>query len=255
MTRLLDVKIVMLAGVLLGALFLGIHFWSGSGSPEVVPDFGAYASVAEKKQAFFGFVRPSVQSENSLILAERQALLAIKASVATDASYADFEVRQIRQLAEKYRVPNREDLSDNEVLTGLLSRVDVVPEGLALAQAANESAWGTSRFARDHRNFFGLWCFTDGCGVKPRQASAESTHQVAAFDSVRAGVAYYLLTLNSHPAYAPLRARRQARRVAGQPVTGEAMAEGLQRYSERGQAYVDEIKQMIRGNDLEQRVD
>ena len=83
----------------------------------------------------------------------------------------------------------------------------------------------------------------------------ESTHQVAAFDSVRAGVAYYLLTLNSHPAYAALRARRQDLQSAGQPVTGDALAEGLLRYSERGQSYVDEIKQMIRGNGLESRSD
>jgi Bax protein len=179
----MDIKRLMLAGFLLIVVLLGINFWPPSAPPEAVPDFAAYARVAEKKQAFFDFVRPSIQIENSLILAERQALLAIKASVAAEARYADFEVEQIRQLAEKYRVPNREALSDNEVLTNLLSRVDVVPEGLALAQAANESAWGTSRFARDYRNFFGLWCFTEGCGVKPRQASAESTHQVAAFDS------------------------------------------------------------------------
>lgn len=251
----MDIKRLMLAGFLLIVVLLGINFWPPSAPPEAVPDFAAYARVAEKKQAFFDFVRPSIQIENSLILAERQALLAIKASVAIEARYADFEVEQIRQLAEKYRVPNREALSDNEVLTDLLSRVDVVPEGLALAQAANESAWGTSRFARDYRNFFGLWCFTEGCGVKPRQASAESTHQVAAFDSVRAGVAYYLLTLNSHPAYAALRARRQDLRVAGQAVTGDALAAGLLRYSERGQDYVDEIKQMIRGNGLESRAD
>ena len=221
-----------------------------------MPDFAAYARVAEKKQAFFDFVRPSIQIENSLILAERRALLAIKASAATEAQATrTLRFEQIRQLAEKYRVPNREALSDNDLLADLLSRVDVVPEGLALAQAANESAWGTSRFARDYRNFFGLWCFTKGCGVKPRQASAESTHQVAAFDSVRAGVAYYLLTLNSHPAYAALRARRQDLQSAGQPVTGDALAEGLLRYSERGQSYVDEIKQMIRGNGLESRSD
>jgi len=253
--RVLEVKNLMLAGLILVIVLLGINFWPGSAPSEVVPDFAAYALVAEKKQAFFDFVRPSIQIENSLILAERRALLAIKASAATDASYADFEVRQIRQQAEKYRVPNRETLSDNDLLADLLSRVDVVPEGLALAQAANESAWGTSRFARDYRNFFGLWCFTKGCGVKPRQASAESTHQVAAFDSVRAGVAYYLLTLNSHPAYAALRARRQDLQSAGQPVTGDALAEGLLRYSERGQSYVDEIKQMIRGNGLESRSD
>ncbi|MDG1113482.1 MAG: glucosaminidase domain-containing protein [Pseudomonadales bacterium] len=250
MKRILDVKSVMLAGCLLVLVLLGINFWQRSVSPEVVPDFAAYAVVEEKKQAFFDFVRPSIRIENSLILAERQALLDIKAT-AFEADYTDFEVRQIRMLAEKYRVPNRDVLSDNEVLIDLMSRVDVVPEGLALAQAANESAWGTSRFARDYRNFFGLWCFTKGCGVKPRQASAESTHQVAAFDSVRAGVAYYLLTLNSHPAYASLRSRRQDLQLAGQAVTGDVMAEGLMRYSERGQDYVDEIKQMIRDNGLE----
>ena len=172
MKRTLDVKSVMLAGFLLVFVLLAINFWPRSVSPEVVPDFAAYALVEEKKQAFFDFVRPSIRIENSLILAERQTLLDIKAT-AMAADYTDFEVRQIRMLAKKYRVPNRDVLSDNEALKDLLSRVDVVPEGLALAQAANESAWGTSRFARDYRNFFGLWCFTKGCGVKPRQASAE----------------------------------------------------------------------------------
>lgn len=251
----LSTKQVILAGFVLVAVVLGVYFWPRSAPPEVVPDFAAYTPVEAKKQAFFDFVRPSLQIENSLILAEREVLLGIKASAALEVAYAEAEIQQIRQLAEKYRVPDRDTLSLDAVVNDLLSRVDVVPESLALAQAANESAWGTSRFARDHRNFFGLWCFTKGCGVKPRQASAESTHQVAAFETVRAGVAYYLLTLNSHPAYALLRARRQALRVAGQAVTGDAMAEGLLRYSERGQDYVDEIRQMIRSNGLESRVE
>jgi len=76
----MDIKRLMLAGFLLIVVLLGINFWPPSAPPEAVPDFAAYARVAEKKQAFFDFVRPSIQIENSLILAERQALLAIKAS-------------------------------------------------------------------------------------------------------------------------------------------------------------------------------
>ena len=242
-----------------GALlvFFGVIaiFWLQPTPPEAVPDFSAYKEVAEKKQAFFDFVRPRVRIENGNIRAERQMLELIKARAKDgDMDSAD-DAQDIRRLAKKYRVPNRETLSDRAVLNDLLMRVDEVPEGLALAQAANESAWGTSRFAQDHRNFFGLWCFTKGCGVKPRRASAESTHQVAAFASVQAGVAYYLLTLNSHPAYALLRQRRTDLRTANKPITGEAVADGLLRYSERGQDYVDEIQQMIRGNGLDQGAD
>ena len=229
-------KLQLVFGALLVLFVVVAIFWLQPTPPEAVPDFSAYKEVTEKKQAFFDFVRPSVRIENGNIRAERQALEAVKARAKDgDMDSAD-DVEDIRRLAEKYRVPKRETLTNRDVLEDLLVRVDEVPEGLALAQAANESAWGTSRFAQNHRNFFGLWCFTKGCGVKPRRASAESTHQVAAFDSVRAG----RRLLSADAEFVTRRTRRSGRRrsgsceLAGQAVTGEALAAGLLRYSERG---------------------
>ena len=139
-----------------------------------------------------------------------------------------------------------------EVIKLLRRRVNVIPASLVLAQAANESGWGTSRFARQGNNLFGLWCYTENCGIEPARRQAGAKHQVAAFDNVEAGIKYYFYTINSHPAYRDLRIRRENLIASGQAVTGIELASGLMSYSERGQAYVDEIRAMIRVNQLQQ---
>jgi len=131
----------------------------------------------------------------------------------------------------------------------LLARVDVIPPKLALIQAAKESGWGTSRFARSANNLFGEWCFSEGCGVVPASRSEGRRHEVESFDSVQDAIASYVRNLNSHPSYAPLRERRAALRAAGEAPTALALADGLGRYSERGEAYVQEVKSMIRHNE------
>jgi Bax protein len=129
--------------------------------------------------------------------------------------------------------------------------VDTIPASLVLAQAANESAWGTSRFARQGKNVFGIWCFRDGCGKVPNARAPGKRHEVASFDSVQDGVSYYLLLLNTHPAYAQLRSLRDEKRRVDEKPTGATLAEGLLRYSERGGAYVRELQAMIRVNQLQ----
>jgi Bax protein len=129
-----------------------------------------------------------------------------------------------------------------------LARVDTVPLSLVLAQAANESSWGQSRFAQEGNNLFGEWCFREGCGIVPEQRSAGKSHEVAAFDSVNASVRSYLHNLNTGRAYAALRKLRQQARAAGEAPKAMVLASGLARYSERGLAYVHEIKAMIRSN-------
>ena len=119
-----------------------------------------------------------------------------------------------------------------------------------LTQAAMESAWGTSRFAREGNNLFGQWCYQPGCGIVPKRRREGQVHEVASFDVVDAAVASYLRNINSHRAYADLRAARADLRAANQPVTGNAMANHLLRYSERGLDYVEEIQSMIRVNKL-----
>jgi Bax protein len=127
----------------------------------------------------------------------------------------------------------------------------VVPPSLALAQAASESGWGTSRFAREGNNYFGEWCFSEGCGLIPGRRGAEQTHEVEVFPTVEAAVDSYFRNLNRVAVYEPLRETRARARAAGRPITGEALAAGLERYSERGTVYIEEVRSIISYNDLE----
>ena len=99
-------------------------------------------------------------------------------------------------------------------------------------------------------NLFGQWCYKAGCGIVPKRRGEGQVHEVASFESVDAAVASYLRNINKHRAYAELRAARAALRAANQPVTGNALANHLLRYSERGMDYVKEIQSMIRINKL-----
>ena len=153
-------------------------------------------------------------------------------------------------LAKDYR-HNTESATKKEVAE-LLLRVDQVPASLALAQAAMESAWGTSRFAVQGNNLFGQWCYQKGCGLVPLRRNAGSTHEVAKFDSVSDAIKSYLKNINTHRAYADLRNDRASLRSAGKPITGHQLAEGLIDYSELREAYVHEIQAVIRINKLSQ---
>jgi Bax protein len=129
-----------------------------------------------------------------------------------------------------------------------LIRIDKIPVSLALIQAAKESAWGTSYFARKGNNLFGHWCFEKGCGIVPRSRPPGANHEVRSFDDVSDSVSAYLLNLNSHPAYAKLRLARYRMRLAGKKPDARLMAAGLRRYSAVGEKYVETVREMIRGN-------
>lgn len=126
--------------------------------------------------------------------------------------------------------------------------MDIIPKELALMQAANESAWGTSRFARIGLNFFGQWCYTKGCGMIPKRRADEAEHEVRAFKSVRAAVKSYFRNINTHEAYRELRRVRAGLRAEKVPIEATALTAGLLSYSERGEDYVSELNDMIRHN-------
>ncbi len=130
----------------------------------------------------------------------------------------------------------------------LLRRIDIVPTELVLVQAANESAWGTSRFARIGLNFFGLWCYKKGCGMVPNARDEDGKHEVAAFQSIDTAVEKYLYNINSHYAYDVFRTIRAQLRAHQQPLKPEILATGLLPYSERGADYVSDIIDMLRHN-------
>jgi Bax protein len=126
--------------------------------------------------------------------------------------------------------------------------VDAVPDHLVLAQAANESAWGTSRFAREGNNLFGQWCFRQGCGLVPASRPDGATYEVARFESVSQSIGSYMHNLNTGRTYQELREIRALARENGHDPDANAMAAGLMSYSERGEDYISELRSMIRHN-------
>lgn len=213
-----------------------------------IPDFASYKDVNAKKQDFFDFILPMIREANQQVLRERASIVAIATKLDTGKSLATAERQTLSEALKRYRVTDGVIASHH--IDELLRRMDVVPASLILAQAANESAWGTSRFARDAYNFFGIWCFEPGCGIAPAARDAGKVHEVKRFDRVDDGVAYYLHTINTHPAYATLRQIRADLRAENERLSGIALAGGLERYSERGQEYIREIRSMISYNEL-----
>jgi len=216
------------------------------------PDFRNITDSRQKKNAFFKYLLPQVRKANQAIEKERQLLLNFHDQLTRLDYLTPQQQQQLKAISQKYRhaspsIVNPED----PAWTTLLSRVDGIPASLVLAQAANESAWGTSRFAVDANNFFGIWCYSPGCGLKPRQRSQSATHEVKRYPSVGDGVGGYMLNLNTHKAYSSLRNLRMTQRNLRAPLKGFLLAEGLVAYSSRGIDYVRDIQRMIHTNKLE----
>lgn len=208
-----------------------------------LPDFGAIPIVAEKKEAFFTFMKPIIEGENNAILALRQRLVQLHEAEV----FGPDEHAWISELATAYKLSPFSPVA-TEDRESLLARVDMIPISLAMAQAANESAWGTSRFAREGNNLFGQWVFGKGKGMVPKNRTEGASHEVARFDTVNDSVRGYLHNLNTLWAYEPLRNIRKEQRSRGEEPDGESLAAGLMRYSSRGDAYIREIQQLIRMN-------
>ena len=215
------------------------------------PDFSAISNVKTKKSTFFAYLLPLVQQANEEIRQERIAFLKVSKRLLQNRPLTAKQTDTIRLLAKKYRVTDEEPVSAN-AMTLLDRRIDNIPASLALAQAANESGWGTARFAVKGNNYFGLWCWSSDCGLVPNERSEGKTHEVSKFAAPVDSVKNYMLTLNSHPAYKKLRDLRLEARNNDTPLAGALLAGGLLSYSERGEAYIEELRAMIRVNNLGQ---
>ena len=214
-----------------------------------LPDFSSFKNVKEKKEQFFQFMLPKIRLANTKIRAERARLQSILDRNKGELRFSDVDTTFVASLKLKYKVS--EELVTLETIDALLSKIDEVPASLVLAQSANESGWGTSRFAIEARNMFGIWCFREGCGIKPLQRAAGEKYEVAKYNSIQESVEAYMLNINSHRAYRELRRIRSRTRADNGDPSGMALAEGLETYSARGGEYVKEIKQLIRVNKLQ----
>ncbi|MFB9190298.1 glucosaminidase domain-containing protein [Vibrio ostreicida] len=218
---------------------------------EKAPNFATMTNVTEKKRAFFDYLRPGVAFENKRILEERRQLESIQRSLKAG-SVSRAERREAARLAARYDVELDTSGITQSWLDQMLHRVEMIPEALVLVQGANESAWGTSRFALQANNYFGQWCYSVGCGLVPLLRGEGMTHEVAKFDSVQQSIHGYFMNVNRNRAYEELREIRYQRYLSGQSLTNTgaalALTEGLLKYSERGEAYVKDLQAMIRHN-------
>lgn len=209
-----------------------------------MPNFGAIHNFQKRQQVFVAFLLPLGRNANRAVLWQRQKLQRLYGFWQRYHQLADAKQNWVKGLARSYGT-SAFDVSHKSNWVQLLARVDVVPPSMMLAQAANESAWGTSRFAQQVNNLFGRWCFSAGCGLVPARRPKGASYEVKVFPTAYASVQDYVRNLNTNRAYAAFRQLRAKMRQRKLPLTGEALAAGLGQYSQKGQRYVGIIRNII----------
>jgi Bax protein len=209
-----------------------------------VPDGLADMKQAQRrKRVFISLMLPLVLEANERVLRVRARVLLYQAKTAAGKALSKTQAKDLAWIAASYEVsPDRFDL--------LLSRVDAVPPSLALAQAAIESGWGTSRFVREGNAPFGQWTTSDQQGIVPAGREEGKTHKVRSFDRLIDSVHAYLQNLNTHRAYREFRERRSAMRASARPLDGFGLVPGLSAYSEQKEQYLTLLRRVIEANDL-----
>ena len=194
-----------------------------------------------QKESFIKLVLPLILAANEELLQRREAVQA--AVQANDRDTLD-------QWAVLYRIDS-EDFDDVGLAERLLRRVDTIPVALALAQAAVESGWGTSRFARQGNALFGQWAWTESAGLRPLAASNDRA-VVRSFGSLLESVRAYMHNLNTHQNYKRFREARYRLKPQAEEVKASRLATYLDSYAEIGQAYVKKLLDVMTSNDFDQ---
>lgn len=207
-------------------------------------DIGKLRETKKRKGLFFKTVLPLVLQVNEEIARDRKRLVALIKSKKSGAKVGPVDRLWLIVMAERYKT-KRGDLN------ALLHRVDVIPPSLALAQAAEESGWGTSRFVKEGNAMFGQWTWSKSANaIVPKNRDAGRSHRIKAFDNLLQSVRAYARNLNTHRAYRHLRSKRAQLRSNSGPVDGLALAKQLKSYSERGEEYIKTLSSIIQVNKL-----
>ena len=201
-------------------------------------DLNNLQSVKLKKETFIKIVLPLIVAENEKILDDREKLkILVEKKFTTDS-----EKQWLRQKLLEYKV-KRGDLEE------LLFRMDMIPVSIALAQAAKESGWGTSRFALEGNAIFGQWTW-DGQGIAPLKRDGDKNHKILKFPILRASVKAYKNNLNTHKSYLKFREKRKVLREKNKGITGLALTSTLKNYAQTGSEYTKILNQIITQNRL-----
>ena len=201
-------------------------------------DLDALKNTQLKKETFIKIVLPLIVAENERILADREKLI-----ILTDKKFTtDPEKQWLRQKLMEYKVKKGN-------LKELLVRMDIIPTSIALAQAAKESGWGTSRFALEGNAIFGQWTWS-GQGIAPLDRASNKNHKILKFPILRASVKAYKNNLNTHKSYAKFREKRSDLRKKNKKVLGLELTSTLNNYAQTGSEYTKILNKIIRQNRL-----
>jgi Bax protein len=203
-------------------------------------------AVSKKKQLFVQILLPAILAANADIHHDAVFLTSISSRLPeltqissqtlaeTSVKLSDLEQLRLLELSEVYRTDN---------LATLRSRVKEIPPSLALGQAALESGWGSSRFTKEANNLFGMWTWGSD-GLVPKERIQGRTHRLVIYDSIQESIAHYMLTLNRHAAYLKFRELRNSTQDSSK------LLDGLLAYSERGEAYLKDVRTVMRVNKM-----
>jgi Bax protein len=207
----------------------------------------ASSNFSMSQQQFIKKFEPEIVIVNKTILQDRQTVLEDIALVKAKKSLTALAKKKIHQLGVSYQVSlcDSKGFLVQRCLKELSKRVDILPIDLILAQAINESNWGQSRFAIEGNNYFGIACYTQGCGIIPKNRAKDATFEVRRFDSAQASIQAYYNILNTHSPYEDLRRMRANMRAANLPLNADSLATGLESYSTEKEAYVASIRRAI----------
>ena len=201
-------------------------------------DLDNLTSVQLKKETFIKIVLPLIVAENEKIIDDREKL-----KVLTEKKFtSDLEKQWLRQKLLEYKV-KRGNLEE------LMIRMDIIPVSIALAQAAKESGWGTSRFALEGNAIFGQWTW-DGQGIAPLKRDGDKNHKILKFPILRASVKAYKNNLNTHKSYSKFREKRNNLRKKGRDIKGLSLTDTLKNYAQTGSEYTKILNQIITQNKL-----
>ena len=201
-------------------------------------DLDELQSTKLKKETFIKIVLPLIVAENERILADRQKLLTLSNKKFT----TDLEKQWLRQKLLEYKV-KKGDLKQLKI------RMDIIPTSIALAQAAKESGWGTSRFALEGNAIFGQWTWS-GQGIAPLDRESNKNHKILKFPILRASVKAYQNNLNTHQSYSKFRQKRLSMREKNKKIKGLELTETLANYAQTGSEYTKILNQIIKQNRL-----
>ena len=201
-------------------------------------DIKTLGDTKKKRELFIKIVLPLILSENSKITEDRKKLFKILGKNFNTAGERVWLKRRFKE----YKIDDRD-------LSKLKMRMDIIPVSIALAQAANESGWGTSRFALEGNALFGQWTWSKK-GISPKNKDPDKSHKILQFQILKASVRAYKNNLNTHNAYKEFREKRAQLRQQNKQIIGSDLTKYLQRYSAIGEKYVAILEDIIERNSL-----